>query len=481
MSMIPRTFNQVVQRLIAEMLAARPEANLTIGTLARDVMIDVPAWEFADLYEALEDVQDGQSINTATGDALDALLENFSLKRKNATRSTGTVWFRRTTAPTSDLLVAIGTRVSTASTATSVAQEFATKESVVMLASEASTYWNEDAEVYEIEINIEAVEAGSDGNVGAGLITVLSGVAEFTSVYNSKPTTGGTDQEGDDNFRLRGLTVLSGNAIGSADGYKTLVEQQADVIASAVVTPNADEGVRIQDGGGADIYIRTETTGETTDSYAYSYGEVRRYFTTKPLLRVSSVKADGSYLVPGLDYVVDYNTGVYSRSVYSPDRLRWLLPRATGETIEITYTYSLGVVNIQALLDEAGNHVVGVDILVKRAYYATVDLDATVELFSGYNATTVVSTVNNAVTAHINNLGLGDEVQQSDIVAVMEAVDGVDSVVLPFATFTITREVSGVVDEPDELEGESTYTETGNLAVRLSEYPTAGTITVRSY
>lgn len=479
--MLMKNFSQVVQRLIAEILASQPDANVTTGTLARDIVIDPPAYEFADIYAAIDYVQQQQAILLAADSGLERLLENFSLVRKDATRATGTAWFRRVTAPSVDLVVPIGTRVATSATILDSAREFVTTETVVMLASQADCYWNQDAGFYEIEARIEAVEPGDESNIGAGTVIVLSGISNFTAIYNKKPTTGGTAQEGDDSFRFRGLNVLSGNAIGTADGLKVLAEQESYVSAACIVTPNPTTGVRIKDGGGADIFIRTTLTQETSELYAFPEGEVRRYLTAKPVTAVTAVKADTTYLVPEFDYSVELNNDAYGRSVFSPDSIRWVTARTPGEQIEIIYSYAQGVRSLQDLINQRDKHIVGVDLLSRLAYYATVDVDATLELFAGYNASAVVNNAVTVITTYINSLGVGEEVQESDIVAALEAVSGVDSVVIPFAIFSVTREISGITDDADEIEGESTGTVTSNLKIRENEYAVAGTVTVRYY
>lgn len=475
------TYNELVQRMIAEILASRPDANLTTGTLARDILIDIPAYEMARLYTAIEDVQRAQSILLAEGDVLTSLLENYSLARKSALRSTGSIWFQRTTVPSADIIVPVGTRVNTASTVVLGAVEFVTNETVVMLVSQAIDYWNESEGVYEIEASLEAISPGADGNVGAGTILFHVGVSGFTRVHNTKPTTGGRDAESDEDFRRRGLHVLSGNSIGSKDGYQQLIDAQNDVLDSYVVTPGMDEGIRIRDGGGADIYVRAPSTVESTIAYTYPADEEYKSIPSKPLVSVNAILEDGVYLVEGLDYRVDIDTEVYARSIYSLDKVTWLTDRVVGAAMQIGYSYSAVIQTLQDLVDQYDKHVVGVDVLLKLGYEAIVDVTMVVELLPGYATSVVEEDVVNTVTGYINDLGMGDDVQQSDVVAKAEAVSGVDSLVLPFTTFRVTREVSGVTDGTDEIEGEEQALDTSNLRIRRSEYPRSGTISVSSY
>jgi len=193
------------------------------------------------------------------------------------------------------------------------------------------------------------------------------------------------------------------------------------------------------------------------------------------------VRQDGSLLVPGVDYGLALDTGVYARSVYSNDRIWWISTPPIGASIEITYVWCDLIRSLQDLLDADAYHHAGADILAKLCYRATVDISMKVELFSGYDPSTVTAAVNAVVTAYVDSLLLGQVVQQSDVVALAEDVAGVDSVVLPLSTFQVTRERSGIVDGPDTVDGVATGTITGNLIMRPFEYAVPGIITVSYY
>src|SRR5262249_45559273 len=91
------------------------------------------------------------------------------------------------------------------------------------------------------------------------------------------------------------------------------------------------------------------------------------------------------------------------------------------------------------------NHFVTADPLAKRATEVLIDVALTVRRESGSDSSVVQLNVQTAISNLVNNLGLGDPVQQSDIVVAVEAADGVDSVVLPI-TELARRGESGVQD-----------------------------------
>jgi len=480
-----RSFDDIVQTLMSEILSTEPTANTTIGSFVRDVLIDIPAAIFADLYGETRIAQEAQSVRDAIESHLDRLLANWALYRRPGTKATGSVWFSRDSAPTSDIEIPAGTRIATSTTVEQDAIEFITTQTVTMLVADASSYYNSDTEVWEIEASVEAAFSGIAGNVGPNIITAYSGDADIGNVANKTATSGGSDSETDAEMRARGLSILKGINIGTKDGYKTLVESIEGVEAAIVVDPNDSEMERVKYGGGADVWISTEESLEATDTYTYESGEAYRILENRPVLSISAVRQDGVILTPGTDTGDDYyfsaDTGVYDRSIYANDRVIWNTTPTVGSTIEITYVYCDLIETLQTLLDASDNHHVGAEVLAKASYSADVDVSMTVEVFSGYNPTDVTATVNTVIAAYIDSLLLGENVQQSDIIALAEATPGVDSVVLPLTTFTVTREESGVVDEADYIEGVLQTPATGNLLIRRFETPRADDVTITYY
>jgi len=475
-----KSFSEIVTSIMAYIQATHPFANLTVGSFQRDVIIDAPAAELAELYGEIRIAQEAQSARDASGTHLDRLLANWAVYRRPGAVATGSVWFQRDTAPLVDVVIPSGTRSRTTTTVSRDAIEFITVSTAVMIAAQAEGYYNADEEIYEVEVPVEAAYSGEDGNTGPNTIEAFTGTFDISRCTNRTATSGGSDTETDSELRARGLSILAGTNAGTKDGYELLVEGQSYVDESIVVGPNDTDMERVKDGGGADVWIKTDNFVEDTETYTYPLGELTRSLSG-PVVSVSSVTEDGTLLTPGLDFDLVHDPGVYGRSMYSFDRIAWGTLRTVGATIVISYLRCDFIQTLQNMLDADVNHHVGADILSKLAYMAEADVTMTVEVLAGYNATDVVSDVNSVVTEYVEALELGGEVQQSDIIALAEATTGVDSVVLPLDVFQITRELSGVVDGPDEIEGVSTGASTGNLITRRFEYPSPGLIQVNSY
>jgi len=477
-----KSFQDIVQSLIAQVRITQPNANTTIGTYQRDVLIDAPANEMSDLYGQVEVAQKAQSVELADSDHLDRLLANFALYRRPATRATGSIYFQRQTPPGVDVIVPAGTRLRTTTTISQDALEFATTETVTMLAASASTYYNADEDRYEVEASIQANYAGSIYNVGPNTITDIVSTISFTYVKNKSAVTGGLDEESDDSFRARGLSVLKGINVGTKSGYEVLAEAVPGIEAAIVVDPNDSEMERVKDGGGADVWIRTDSTSERTDIYIYGAGEDYHLCSYAPVLSVSAVTQGGVLLVPEVDYNFDPDPWVYARTKFAFDKVVWVTSRTPGAEIRVTYVYSDLVGALQDLIDMSEHHIVGAEVMSKACYSAIVNVTMKVEILPGYDPITVTSAVNSSIVSYIDTLPLGMEVQQSDVIALAESTLGVDSVVIPLTTFTVDRELSHVTDVADMIEGVSTGPPyTGNLKIRRFEAPIAGPDIVVNY
>lgn len=121
-------------------------------------------------------------------DWLDKRAEEHGLTRRAAVKATGTVTF----SGTPGTVIPAGTRVSTGSTVTVPAVVFET--TVIATVGAGGT----------VSTTIQAVEAGANGNVGAGTITfMVAALAGISGVTNASSMTGGLDTEDDASLLTR--------------------------------------------------------------------------------------------------------------------------------------------------------------------------------------------------------------------------------------------------------------------------------------
>lgn len=143
--------------------------------------------------------------STTFGEYLDLRCEEHGLTRRAAVKATGQVTFTGTPST----VIPAGTQISTSGSEAAPAVIFTTKTEATISAEGTVT------------VDIEAVEAGADGNVAAGAITLLAQpISGVTGVSNAAATTGGLDEEDDATLLSRYLQkVRSPSAGGNKADY----------------------------------------------------------------------------------------------------------------------------------------------------------------------------------------------------------------------------------------------------------------------
>ena len=135
------------------------------------------------------------------------------------------------------------------------------------------------------------------------------------------------------------------------------------------------------------------------------------------------------------------------------------------ENFTVTYTTNLIVAVTQDAI-EAMRHATA-DVIAKDAVPAPLDLEATVILNKGSDASDVDPTLRTNLTNFITNLRLGDPVRQSDVINVIETTNGVSYVIVPL-TKMVRAEGSQVVRE----------SLTTDLSSEVTQIPTLSTESV---
>lgn len=175
----------------------------------------------------------------AWGEYLDDLGESIDVFRLAATPAAGTVRFT-------------GTDGSEVGAGTRVGVEPLTEE------EEAPEYLTTDAGLISggfVDLPVEAVEAGTAGNVAANAVTrLLVSVTGVTSITNPTPLVGGTDPQEDEPYRTRILARYTGSKNWNAEDYESWLLDQEGVGKATVIPLFAGPGtilaiVRTPEGG----------------------------------------------------------------------------------------------------------------------------------------------------------------------------------------------------------------------------------------
>jgi len=526
-----RTFSEIVNDLIVYILRQNQKTDVSSGQVIRDISINAPASVMADLYSDIEQVRVAQSIlnaNIMSTQDLDNLVSNFGITRKSSAPSQGIVIFYTPVQPLSDFEIPAGTRVATTTTTNSPQIVFKTSTSVRFIAAFESTYYNPDTGNWEISATIQCESGGKNGNVGPFTITNVLNFDLPFKVANRIATTGGTDQESNQNLATRTINSFLGNNKGTSSGYLGTVLAQPNVNDALVQGPGDPLMVRDGgEGGKVDIWVLTTDVGsvelnkdnnsDTTFIWDNSAQALDGYIYNFPLLPVD---VDSTLFVQGttspnnpLTSVILYesrnpapsgipyiNAGEFhytfnkannldtAHSVQATDNIVWnpttmealrTYPSGinTSNTlqVDVTYSYDSTIQSLQALIDLPSNKIITADVLVKEAIKVSIDVQASINLESQFKETpnTETQTINSVITAvtdYINNFKMGTKLEKSDIVQIIHNVTGVDNVIL--SSVQITRSINPVYGiAPEQVE---------NTSALANEYLAAGTITIQS-
>jgi uncharacterized phage protein gp47/JayE len=163
-------------------------------------------------------------LGTSKGADVDSYLADFFLKRLAAAPSSGNVTFSRYTA-SGQSVVPVGALVETAENSSQKVQFKVTVDTEnPNYDALLNGYILSDA-ISSISVPVTATTNGSSGNVGAGVITVLSvAIPGVDTVTNTVSFANGHDEETDDAARTRFIHYLAGLAKASVPAIKSAIE-----------------------------------------------------------------------------------------------------------------------------------------------------------------------------------------------------------------------------------------------------------------
>jgi len=465
-----RNFLTIVQAFKDFIRSRNSKAELSEGTFTRDVVIDAPAKEFELLYTRIDQVSDEQSINTASEAGLEKTLLNFSKVIRGARRARTIVRFFRNQAPQSDIVIPSGTLVSTPLSNTNTAIRFRTIQSATIVASLALSYFNTQNGKYEIAVEVEAVNGGSDGNVGAGTITNINGaIAGIDGVYNPFAATGGLDKETTAEMRSRLSAALAGTALGSASGFLSFILDK-DFVEDAIVVGKGQTGRA--DIGAVDIYIKGKLFRDFKDEFFSPFEPYPDFvFSKQPVIKssINTVVSSISGNLSNSSWIIQKDSGAYGGSILAQDKLHWLssIPISSGSII-VNYQYNGLIEDLQSLLKKENQNVINSDTLIKWANEIPIDVTVSIRVMQGFAGSDVISLVSSAINTFLSNLKIGQEIQQADIAREVLNVAGVDDVLLPFTVFK----------SQDNTILPNSF---NNLTIPKNSYGSPGTITINIF
>lgn len=250
-----RTFDAIVTSAAAAVQgAAQQVLDLTVGSVLRAVLeanAGLGLWLQWLILQVLRTTRAA----TSSGPDLDTWVADFGLTRLPAVAATGSVTFARFV-PVTAALVPVGTLVRTSDGS----------QSFAVIADPTNAAFNATMNGYtlaagtaSVTVPVQAVVAGSAGNVLAGTISLIAAaIPGVDTVSNAAPMLGGLDGEMDAALRARFAAFLNSRSQATpvAVGYAiTTVQQglqytiQENVSQAGIVQPGTFV-VTVDDGSG---------------------------------------------------------------------------------------------------------------------------------------------------------------------------------------------------------------------------------------
>lgn len=452
---------------IAKITAGEFEEQLKTAILDRNPNLDVEVGPIHDTIAPTSVVLEPQNdrirrlslimsllnVGDFTEQELDEYAFNEQLIRSPGTRARGTVLFQARVAPASDLVVPINFPLATVvdpSLSRSIAVR--TTETRTLPAATAALYFNASTNFYELEVAIEAIAVGLAGNVGPGRITQMqTSLSGFDFVTNRVRTIDGLDRESNEKFAERLLVAIAGTDISTPFGLSREVDDLFTGVQGVGLVYGQDPLLTraSTDAGAVDVYMIGQSLVSTTESHVFLGVGQAIVLDNQPVSSVASVDAGGPAFIQGTDYELAVDTGPNAGSIRAQDAVVFLAGGTSpsiGSSINVTYNYNALPQTLQDEFINPERYVFGRDLLFKQGTEVAVEIAANISFLAGTNSVNGVAAAVSSIVAFINSLGLGDDVEQSDVNAEVRKIAGVDNLV--FTTFRIIGSGAGVADIP---------------------------------
>jgi uncharacterized phage protein gp47/JayE len=212
----------------------------------------------------------------------DKLASNRGISRTTPKRSRGFVTFYTKIKPANDIRIPSGLTLVSNENAEEGQRSaaFRTIGTSIIDASNPSYYYNTAEQRYEIDVEIEAIQSGSSGNIPAGAITTSDALGPAVRVINNSAIVGGAETENNqhlaDRIKLSSVSLDAGTPGGYTDTVLSVpgVEQvRVEEAGDSLMLRDYDRSEKKHIGGKVDIYIKGYDVAQTVDiaSFKYNY------------------------------------------------------------------------------------------------------------------------------------------------------------------------------------------------------------------
>lgn len=425
-----RQLDEIKDSLISDILANQPNADITDGSLIRDLMVDPQSIQIYFLEERIDYVKLLSSFITnaenITKEDLDDIGANYNITRAKPLPSTGVITFRTKSLPQKDIRIGNqdgtgGISVQTLNIQDGIAINFLTTETVYMKTNAA---YNSESGYYEVSAPIQSVSSGIETNVAIGTIIKLGQIITgIDSCYNYIATTGGTDEENNKDYASDISVIIQGGNQNTYNGLLKLIDNYDGVIDYKIYHPNSD--TYSTDSGYVFIFIRGNQLSSTSENIIYS-NSIKYYgLRYKPINSIVSVNAlvknKNTILQENISYYLYKDTtSINSYSSNSGDGIEFILSNNIlpdpNSVFTVNYTYNILINNIQNTINQAIKDLLILgNFIVKEATGINVILSSDIKLKYQYNNVNIQNEILSGIQNYLSKFEINSIIKQSDV------------------------------------------------------------------
>jgi hypothetical protein len=268
-----------------------PDGDTKPGTNLRNIFIEAPSVQIANLYTELAKISNKQSWEDISGTDLERLARNFGITRQQAEGSTGLAILTFASLNGPIVIPSGGIIYANNGVGFSVANQLIISPSNASIYKANATKWRNDLDYvgikdqYAVAVLVNSTTPGSNSNIVKYSLT-RTNIAGISNVTNISVFSGGKNQETDAAFRQRVQSLLSSNATGTALGYfnvlmsidgvtDAMIIEAGDTLMTrdgTIVETNPDGTQKIVSegtGGLVDTIILGTSLAQSLDTYIY--------------------------------------------------------------------------------------------------------------------------------------------------------------------------------------------------------------------
>ena len=426
----------ILSELKAFVRSKHRSIDISQNSLITDLLLTPLAVGGSLIMKQIEVIKNLHIISLLSGSDLEDEATNFKLERSLGEYAIVDLTFWSSTKPVTAVSINAGVQARTAGSTYDSPKTFSTISDYEVPYSDLDSYYSYDRGRYEFVVSAVCDTVGSDGNAGANLVSELATTVEgVDGVTNLNASYNGSDAEDDSDLMQRVELENSGRTINTVKGIKSVLVNWGFLDANTI----AVEETGYERANGVDAFVIDDYTQAKSDVFTYAQSQKRYYFNFRPVITVTSVKSASLGILSSSLYSISIDSDSPTRrSKYAMDYIEFSDSAAIppGDQITLTYEYAYRVKQCQDFLEESEENVKTANHLIKRAYPKFLAINASLTLKANADGPTTRNKCRNALSQYCARYRLGDDIQKSDLIVVLQngfgdyPINNVDAVVI---------------------------------------------------